>query len=273
MAVSNVSLSSSAKTSLTSLQQTANALQSAQQKLATGKKVNSALDGATAFFASQAFLDRANDLSNVKDGVSTALQTVNAANNGIDAVSKLVDQAKGIATAALQTQDPTARAAFAQQFDDLRSQIDGIVADSSLNGRNLIDGTSSALTVNFNETSTSTLTIANTDLTSTGLGVAASTNAFANDSDINAAFSNLTTASTKLRTTAANISDNATIISTRSDFISNSINTLKEASDNLTLDDINEQAANLLALQVKNSLGISALSISNQAQQNVLKLF
>lgn len=273
MSISNVSLSSSSKSSLSALQQTANDLNAAQKKLSTGKKVNSALDNATAFFASQAFLDRANDLSNVKDATSTALQTLNATNNGIDAVSKLVDQAKGIATAALQTQDPTQRAAYAQQFDDLRTQIDGIVSDSSLNGRNLIDGTSGPLTVNFNETSTSTLTIANKDLTSTGLGVAASTNAFVNNSDINAALSNLSTASTTLRTTQASISNNATIISTRSDFITNSINNLKEASDNLTLDDINEEAASLLALQVKNQFGIQALSISNQAQQNVLKLF
>lgn len=273
MAISNVSLSSASKNAVTSLQQTANDLNAAQKKLATGKKVGSALDNATAFFASQAFLDKANDLSNVKDATSTALQTLNATNNGIDAVSKLVDQAKGIATAALQTQDPTQRAAFAQQFDDLRGQIDDIVKDSSLNGRNLIDGTSGALTVGFNADNTSTLTIANKDLTSTGLGVAASTNAFANNSDINTALSNLGTASTTLRTTQASISNNATVISTRSDFISQSIDTLKEASDNLTNDDINEQAANLLALQVKNQLGISALSISNQAQQNVLKLF
>lgn len=235
--------------------------------------MGSALDNATAFFASQGFLDKANDLSNIKDATSTALQTLNATNNGIDAVSKLVDQAKGIATTALQTQDPTQRAAYAQQFDDLRGQIDGIVKDSSLNGRNLIDGTSGSLTVGFNPDNTSTLTIQNKDLTSTGLGVAASTNAFANNSDINTALSNLSTASTTLRTTAASISDNATVISTRSDFISKSIDTLKEASDNLTNDDINEQAANLLALQVKNQLGIQALSISNQAQQNVLKLF
>lgn len=273
MAISDVSLSSATKTNLFAVKKTTDLLNTAASHIASGKKVNNALEGASAFLQSQGFLDRASDLSNVKDSVSNALATVNAASNGIDSVSKLVDQAKGIATAALQTQDPTQRAAYAQQFDDLRTQIDGIVSDSGLNGKNLINGTSGNLTVGFNETGSSSLTISNTDLTSSGLGVAASTNAFVNNSDINTALSNLTTASSTLRTASASLGSNASVITTRQDFTTNLINNLQQGADNLTLADINEEAANLLATQAQHSLGITSLGISNQQQQAIIKLF
>ena len=273
MALKDVGLSSASKTNLFALQNITNSLNKTQANFATGKKVNSIFDNASAFLQSQGFLNRANDLSSVKEATSTALQTLNVTNDAIKGVSKLVDQAKGLATAALQTQDPTQRAALAQQFDDLRGQIDDLVGDASLNGRNLIDGTSGSLTVNFNETSSSSVTIANTDLTSTGLGVAASTNSFANNSDINTALSNLNTATSTLRTTAASISNNATVIQTRQDFTTDLVNTLTSASDSLTLADLNESAANLLAQQTAQSLSISALSISNQQQQAIIKLF
>ncbi len=273
MALKDISLSTSAKENLFSIQNITKSLNKTENNFATGKKVNSIFDNASAFLQSQGFLDRANDLSAVKDATSVALQTINVANNAIDGVSKLVDQAKGLATAALQTQDPTQRAALAQQFDDLRGQIDDLVGDASLNGRNLVDGTSGALTVNFNETSTSSLTINNTDLTSTGLGVAASTNNFVNNSDINTALSNLNTASSALRTTAASLGSNATVITTRQDFTSDLISNLTSASDSLTLADLNEEAANLQAQQAAHSLSIAALSISNQQQQAIIKLF
>ncbi len=273
MALKDVSLSSSAKTNLFSIQNISKGLEKTEKNIATGKKVNSIFEGASAFLQSQGFLDRASDLSNVKDATSIALQTINISNSAIDSVSKLVDQAKGLTTAALQTQDPTQRAALAQQFDDLRGQIDGIVSDAKLNGRNLIDGTSGSLTVNFNESSTSSLTINNTNLTSAGLGVAASTNSFANNSDINTAISNLTTASSTLRTTAASLGSNATVIQTRQDFTNDLINNLQSSSDTLTLADLNEEGANLLAQQTAYSLSISALSISNQQQQAIIKLF
>ncbi|MBY0428148.1 MAG: flagellin [Alphaproteobacteria bacterium] len=273
MALKDISLSSSAKTNLFALQSISKSLDKTENNLATGKKVSSAFDNASAFLQSQGFLDRASDLSNIKDATSTALQTLNVANNGIDAASKLVDQAKGLATAALQTQDPTQRAAYAQQFDDLRSQIDGVVKDSSLNGRNVIDGTSGNLTVNFNPDNTSSLTVANKDLTSTGLGVAASTNAFVSNTDINTALNNLNTASVTLRTTAASIGSNATVIQTRQDFTGNLINNLTSASDSLTLADPNQEAANLLAQQAQHALSITSLGISNQQQQAIVKLF
>jgi flagellin len=276
MGISKVSLTASARQNLLSLQQTANLLGTTQGRLASGKKVNSALDGATAFFASTGFLNRASDLTSVKDGLSNALQTVKAASNAIESITKLVQQAQGITTAALQTSDTTARSGLAVQFNELLSQVNALVNDATFNGTNLIGNTSTSLVVYFNEDNTSKLTITSVNLavnTAAGLSIAVAAAAFVSDTNITAAVSNLTTALSKLRTTAAGFGNNVGVITTRQDFTTNLINTLQNASDNLILADTNEEGANLQALQARNQLGITSLGISGQLQQAILKLF
>ncbi len=276
MAISNVSLTAGARANLLSLQQTASLLNTTQNRLSTGKKVASALDGATAYFASVGFLNRANDLSNIKDGLSNALQTVKSASGAIDSITKIVQQAQGLTTSALQTTDSDTRSGLAVQFNDLLVQVNSLVNDATFNGTNLIGQTSISLVVYFNETNTSKLTITNTNLsinTAGGLSVAVAAAGFISDSNINTAVSQLTTALTKLRTTSSSFGNNTTVITTRQDFTSNLINTLQTASDNLTLADTNEEGANLQALQARNSLGITSLGISGQLQQAILKLF
>lgn len=276
MTISNISLTAGARANLLSLQQTAGLLNQTQNRLSTGKRVASALDGATAYFASVGFLNRANDLSNIKDGLSNALQTVKAASGTIDAITKIVQQAQGLTVSALQTTDTTTRSGLAVQFNDLLVQVNSLVNDARFNGTNLIGQTSLSLVVYFNEDNTSKLTITNTNLsidTTNGLSVAVAAAGFVSDSNINTAVSQLTTALTKLRTTASSFGNNTTVITTRQDFTNNLINTLTTASDNLTLADTNEEGANLQALQARNSLGITSLGISGQLQQAILKLF
>ncbi len=274
--VGNVSLSSSARQNLLSLQQTADLLSTTQNRLATGKKVNSALDGATAYFASQGFLNRANDLTRIKDGLSNALQTVKAASSAIESITKLVQQAQGITTSAQQTSDAGTRSQLAIQFNDLLSTINDLVNDATFNGTNLVGPTSSSLVVYFNEDNTSKLTITSIDLsinTSTGLSIAGAAASWAADSDINTSISQLTTALTKLRTTASSFGNNVSVIQARQDFTTNLVTTLQTASDNLVLADVNEEGANLQALQARNQLGITSLGISGQLAQAILRLF
>lgn len=272
MAIGNVSLSASARANLLSLQNTATLLGTTQNRLSTGKKVNSALDNATAFFSSQGFLNRANDLSGLKDGLSTSLQTVKSASDGITAITNVVAQLQGITNSALQTSDATTRAGLAAQFNSLLTQIDGLVTDSVFNGTNLLDN-SGNLTVYFNATNSTSLVISGVDVTSSGLGVATATNAFVANSDILTSQSLLQTALATLRTNAAALGNSTTVVQTRADFTNNLINTLQTASDNLTLADTNEEGANLQALQARNQLGITSLGISGQLAQAILKLF
>ena len=100
--MSDIVLSSSVRQNLLSLQSTANLLSQTQNRLATGNKVNSALDNPTNYFTAQALNNRASDINNLLDGIGNGVQVLQAANTGITSLQKLVDSAKSVANQALQ---------------------------------------------------------------------------------------------------------------------------------------------------------------------------
>jgi flagellin-like hook-associated protein FlgL len=102
MALSNITLSAAVRQNLLSLQGTADLLATTQGRLATGKKVNSALDNPTNFFTAAGLDARASDISNLLDSIGNGVQVLQAANTGITSLSKLVDTAKSIASQVLQ---------------------------------------------------------------------------------------------------------------------------------------------------------------------------
>ena len=92
--------------------------------------------------------------------MSSGISTIQAANNGITSITKLVQSAQALVSQAQQTTDTTVRAGLATQFNAILGQIDTLAGDSGFNGINLLDSTNSAnLTVTLNETGTSTVTI------------------------------------------------------------------------------------------------------------------
>jgi flagellin-like hook-associated protein FlgL len=101
--MSDIVLSASVRQNLLSLQSTAELLATTQNRLATGKKVNSALDNPTNFFTAQGLDARASDINNLLDGIGNGVQVLQAANTGITSLQKLIDTAKSIANQALQT--------------------------------------------------------------------------------------------------------------------------------------------------------------------------
>ena len=173
----------------------------------------------------------------------------------------------GTATAA----ENNDRTGFAAQFNELRSQIDQLANDAGFNGINLLDGDN--LTVTFNEDGTSTLGISGVYFNSNGLGIATAVNSFQTDTDINAAITDLKSATDTLRAQASKFGSNLSVVETRQDFTKNLINVLETGAANLTLADTNEEGANLLALQTRQQLSSTALSLASQADQNVLQLF
>jgi flagellin-like hook-associated protein FlgL len=102
MSLSNITLSAAVRQNLLSLQGTADLLATTQGRLATGKKVNSALDNPTNFFTAAGLDNRASDISNLLDSIGNGVQVLQAANTGITSLSKLVDTAKSIANQVLQ---------------------------------------------------------------------------------------------------------------------------------------------------------------------------
>src|ERR687897_877579 len=101
--MSAIVLSASVRQNLLSLQSTADLLSTTQNRLATGKKVNTALDNPTNFFTAASLDNRANDINNLLDGIGNGVQVLQAANTGITSLQKLVDTAKSIANQALQS--------------------------------------------------------------------------------------------------------------------------------------------------------------------------
>lgn len=163
------------------------------------------------------------------------------------------------------------RAAYAKQFDSVLKQIDELVQDTSYKGINLLKGDN--LTVVFNESRTSTLELKGVTFDSTGLGFTASKNEWISTTDIDESLDQITKATSMLRAQASEFGQNLSTVQIREDFTENMINNLTTGADKLTLADANEEAANLLALQTRQSLATNSLSLASQSAQSVLKLF
>jgi len=275
--MSDIVLSAGVRSNLLQLQQTSSLIDQTQTRLATGKKVNSALDNAINFFTAQGLDNRANDLSALLDTMSNAINTIQAANNGITGITKLVQAAQALTSQAKQTTDTTTRSSLATQFNALLAQIGQLAGDSGFNGVNLLGGND--LKVTFNEDGTASTTIDSVDYTNQttplSIGQAANWGAGngAGDTAIDAAAADLTAALTTLRSESQTLGANLSTVQIRQDFTKATINTLQTGSSDLTLADSNEEGANLLALQTRQQLSTTALSLAAQADQNVLRLF
>jgi flagellin len=272
--MSGIVLSAGVRSNLLQLQQTATLINQTQTQLATGKKVNSALDNANAYFTAQGLDNRASDLSNLLDNMSTAINTINAANNGITSITQLVQSAQSLVSQAQQTSDTSTRASLSTQFDNLLTQIGQLAGDSGFNGVNLLAG--NTLTVNLDETGTATTSVTGvsyTNASGSGLNIATATNNWAGSTDISAASSDLTAALTSLRSESQTLSSSLSTVQIRQNFTTATINTLQQGSSDLTLADSNQSGADLLALQTRQQLSTTALSLASQADQSVLQLF
>ncbi len=160
-------------------------------------------------------------------------------------------------------------------YNALLTQIDQLAGDSAYNGVNLLGGNN--LQINFNETATSSLTIAGVNFNSAGLGLSSisgsGTGSFQDNSALSSTVTNINTAISNVQTQTETFGTNSSTISTRQTFTTNMINTLQTGASNLVAADQNQESANLLTEQTQQQLEISALSIANQANQSVLKLF
>ena len=380
--MADISLTASMRSNLLSLQQTQSLMDTTQERLSTGKKVNSAIDNPSSYYAAQSLTNRASDLSALLDSMGQAIQTIKAADEGISTITEFASQAKAIANSArdeaankaigsvsidasvtsgnttegvkirvtnadgnveekeiklsaekssaaevkseLATQlkaddsikdaavgadgkisitaaegykveivggvgafdgkisgetakEPKAgeinesRKKLAAQFDSILGQIDKVANDASYKGVNLLQGND--LKVVFNEDRTSDLIVEGKDASSAGLKISKSANDWKTDDNIELSITQIEAAVNTLRTMSSEFGNNYSIVQSRETFTENLINVLEEGSDKLTLADMNEESANMLALQTRQQLAINSLSLASQAAQSVLKLF
>jgi flagellin len=272
MAIGDVSLTAGMRSNLLNLQSTATLLDRTQTRLSTGKKVNTALDDPVNFFKAQAYTNRASDFAGFKDGMSDAIQTIKAADAGIKGITTLIASGKAIATAARSAAAGDI-AGLDAQFYTVFTQIRSLAEDSGFGGVNLLNG--DTLTVAFDTTPANNLGITGSISTTLGnvAGIPITYPDFATAGNIDSVIASIDTALGALRSFSATMSSNLSIISARQDFTSNLISALQTGADNLTLADMNEEGANMLMLQTRQSLGTTALSLSSQAAQSVLRLF
>ena len=165
--MAGITISSAVRANLSALQSTSEMMSRVQEKLSTGKKVNSALDNPNSFFTAKGLENRSSDLSTLLDDMGQTVQTLKAADKGITAISDLVDAAKAKANQAAQSSSQTQRAQYAEEFNELMTQIEDIAKDSGYKGKNLLGGTGNDLKVTFNENGSSKLDISAVDFTDT----------------------------------------------------------------------------------------------------------
>jgi len=168
------------------------------------------------------------------------------------------------------------RESLAAQYDSIRTQIDQMISDAGYNGINLLLGNS--LRIVFNETGTSSITIEEPSLSAAGLGISAVTAAnggldFQTDAEINTAITELATATDTLATKASEFASYVSIVTARETFTQALIDTLNAGADSLVLADLNEEAANLLALQTRQQIATTSLSLMQETENSVLRLF
>ena len=377
--MADISLTASMRSNLLSLQQTQDLMDMTQERLSTGKKVNSAIDNPSSYYTAQSLTNRASDLNALLDSMGQGIQTIQAANEGIEAITDFVQQAKALAntardnatvkgttssgtyTAANDTKNITVkiegvadqdievtledtdsleqaatkiatalndgtdgvkdaedtviggftatvengqikisnskgivanvsgtisgitfngeignstRTTSMKQYNEILDQIDQLAKDSGYKGVNLLQGNS--LKVVFNEDRSSYLTINGTfaDTSDEGLKISRAEDWTNPDNEaIDASISELENAITSLRNMASEFGNNYSIVENRENFTESLINVLEEGSDKLTLADMNEESANMLALQTRQQLAINSLSLASQAAQGVLQLF
>ena len=164
------------------------------------------------------------------------------------------------------------RTNLVSQYNKIMEQIVTTAQDASFNGINLLNG--DTLKLVFNETATSTLSVTGVTFDPAGLGLATLTKGtdFVDNNATNKVVAALNNATVTLRSLASALGSNLSVVQARQDFSRNMIIVLQTGSNNLTLADTNEEAANSQALSTRQSIAVSALALANQSQQSVLQL-
>lgn len=178
----NVTLSASVRSNLLALNRTQSALDVTNSRLNTGKKVNTVVDDAVAFFSAKALDDRAADFNDKKTNIDQSISAINTALTATTAIDSLIKQMKGIVISA-KSASATERGAFQTQYNTVKSQIDQLVADATYQGLNLLNNSTATQTTDFSDRSASRLVVTASRLT-TFKGAGA--NAQANLSAMNA---------------------------------------------------------------------------------------
>jgi flagellin-like hook-associated protein FlgL len=302
--MADITLSSGIRNNLLALSGTKDLISRTQGRLATGLKVASPIDDAVKYFQAKSLSDRASDLDVRKSGIEQGVSALTTAADAMKSIESLINQMKGTIDAA-RSASGDERKEYSTQLTTLVKQIGKLVNDATYKGLNLLNATTSTLTVYFSDKSDSKLQVNGVNftvasklflsasgggmtagksgsvfLTSIGFTTTSMSSYKLSKASILAAFNShadkaityLEKTISNVRAKAATMGSNVAILNVRLDFTKTYINTLQGGADKLTVADLTSEGANLVALQTRQQMGTQSLAFAGQMEQSVLQL-
>jgi flagellin len=273
--VSSVNTNPGALVALQNLSSTQSQLNTVQSRINTGLKVAGAKDNGAVYAIAQGLRADLGGLNAVKQSLDRGVSTVDVALAAGEAVSDLLVSLKEKAVAASDTSlDADSRTALAEDFNALRDQISTIVDNAEFNGTNVIKNGGQAITALVSDDGTQTLTVAAEDLSLTGTTVAlTAASTFTTATTAAAIVTAVETSITNVNNALARLGTGAKKLEAQRSFADKLSDAIEVGIGNLVDADLAKESAKLQSLQVKQQLGVQALSIANQAPSTVLSLF
>jgi len=243
----------------------------AQSALGTGRKINQVSDNPVDFYRAENLSNRVNDIQQAKSNIDLGVESLNAAQIGLDAIEDLSRQLQGVAISA-RSASADQKIELSAQFNTIRNQINNIAQDTSLNGTGLLTSTSDSLSVNVG--SNSSVNVSGRDASPTGLGikVASGYNGFATSGDIDAAIADIAVAVESTRSQQSSFAGTLSTLNIRGDANARLAETFQGGVDKLVNADLNEEAARSLALSIRAEFSTQSQRILNQSQSLLVSL-
>lgn len=292
-----ISLTDSQRSLINNLRTITTQTNTSTERLSSGKKVNSVIDDAAAYFTAKSLYNDASDFLTLKDSIDQGISTLTSTLDAADAIDSVLTQMKGIVDSISSLSSDSEKAAATTTFNELGDQISNLVEDAYYNGINLLNATSNSLSIKLSPFNDSKLEILGYDLNSTqttvtsrslftavaydsslgfkGLSVfVASITGFSSAStdDLTKLGDALDSAVSRLSSTVSTLGSNSSLLTTRSNFSQDIADTYNAGGDKLTLADMNEEAALLTSLQTQQQLAIQSLAITGEMQKNIVNL-
>jgi flagellin len=246
-------------------------LEKTQLHITTGLRINGPKDDASTYAIAQRMRGDIAGMQAVKTALAAGESTLNVAITAGKAISGMLIEMKAKTVQANQAGlDTDSRTALNDDFTALRDQLETIVNTAEFNGKNLITSGATDLTV-LSTVDGSTITVTKQILDSTTMGL--STSALTSSASSASSLTEIDAAINSVTTALASLGSSAKRIEVQTDFTTQLVDILKEGVGNLVDADLAEESANLQALQIKQQLGVQALSIANSGPQSILALF
>jgi len=273
--MATINTNAGAMIALQNLNKTNSELEQVQTRINTGLAVGSAKDNGGIFAIAQSMRADVAGYRAVGNSIDLAVSTVDVALAGGEALSDMLVEMKEKALAAADTSlDAASRTALNADFTAMRDQLKTIIANAEFNGTNLIDGSTTGISALANADGSNNITVADEDLSLAGSVVTIATNAsFTTATQASNIASQIGTSLDNLNASLARLGTGSKSLEIHKTFVGKLSDALERGIGNLVDADLAKESARLQSLQVKQQLGIQALSIANSAPSAILGYF